>query len=737
MLYVKKFIIEIFYISVLYCGLSILPSYAITLEDWQEITSWGNRDEGNSAELLLVQWLLRYGQEHMLNVQRRDLSPLPGGMHSFAYNVDFYFPGENSAEFVFLIPQSHYDASLLLGLTLLDQLRQEIQIPYSMRVIFLSGEQRPSDLIAYAAERQSLYPLGTQQILRLGIVNIHSYLFYYQIEQPTNTYYIGTKQYMRSPLSIVNVVRDLADNLDWQISLSQSNVIPRDLNPRYAHPTDFYLGSEYSAISIVGTGEENLSPPDWLAWSRKQASGIIHQAKSVSEISDAYEINYLIIFNRIIREKTYLLVMLFISFIFLIIASVKRHQFRSQWRYLRQKGKAVWLLLPLVYISLFLSTFITYQVNTFNVNMDLVPAQALLLFGYKALWTLFLFALLGRLFEGLQLGSRKKFYTISALVLALIALFVFSIINVVYALAWVWFLTFYMLYVLIKQWHLRFIFTLLAPLAVIYFMQDYFLQNTRQDTEFFLFNATIGNFLLLLTFSPSLMLGMSLFRQRRVIRMHRFPPYSNFIFYIVMIFFTTFLLRYDRIDEKVQKQSVWLLAEEEIIGRRSLANLRVWSGRNLGDIRIVNHQTTDEIRLVSVPTMMVSTIPIKSLGRDFRIAISFEEVLSRTLTIIDLGGLDQAQYVDVMILSDRNFSGIDANFPFFAENARKIRLHLGKNPPENIQIRLISNDPLRIEARVTASYNMTDVWSVERNNSILKEAYGHLVKIRTRSVLEI
>ncbi|NIZ40790.1 hypothetical protein PVA45_04625 [Entomospira entomophila] len=719
-------------------GLSVLlPNYAITLDEWKEITSWGVRDEGNPAELQLVQWLMRYGQEHSLTVQRRDLSTLPGGMHSFAYNVDFYFSGEKSEEFVFLIPQSHYDASLLFGLTLLDFLRIERSLPYSVRVIFLTGEQRPSDLIAYASERQSLYPLGTRQILRLGIMNIHSYLFYYQVSQPTNTYDIGTRQYMRSPLSILNVVRDLADTLDWKISLSHSNVIPRDLNFRYAHPTDFYLDSEYSAISIVGVGDDVPLSDAWMNWASQEANGVISQMKRLPEISDAYEINYLIFFNNIIRERAYLIVILIVSSIFLVIASIKRHQFRSQWRYLRHKGKAVWLLLPLAYIALFLATFITYQMNIFNVNMDLLPLQALLLFGYKALWTLFLFALLGRLFEGLQLGSRKKFYTISALVLALIAFFIFSVVSIVYALGWIWFLAFYMLYVLIKQWHVRFVLTLLAPLAVIYFMQDYFLQNTRQDTEFFLFNATTGNLLLLLTFSPSLMLGMSLFQQRRVIRMHRFPPYSNFIFYAVMIVVMTVIIRYERIDEKGQQQSVWILAEEEVIGRRRLANLRVWSGKNLGDIRLMNRQTDDDIRLVAVPTMMVSEVPMKTLGKDFRVTVTFEELLSRTLTIININELNNAEYVDVVITSDRNFSGIDANFPFSVENSRQIRLHLGKNPPENIQIRVISNDPLRIEARVIASYNMIDDWILERNNSVLKEAYGHLIKSRSRSVLEI
>jgi hypothetical protein len=711
---------------------------AISPSQWQEIASFGLRDEGNLAERQLTAWLMNYAGKAGIEATRHELTSITGGMHSFGSNVDFYFKGQQAQELVFLIPQSHYDPSLIFGIALADILSQQ-SLQYSMRIIFLTGELSPHTLVASFSQRSSIYPIGSRQIIRQGLINPHSYLFYYQLEDATHHYHIGQGQYLRSPYAPLQVMQDLALSQGWPVQIQSSNVIRRSLDRQFAKPLDEYLDSGYAAITISNSKADiPLSAAQASVWANQLAMATWQHLDNLAYIDLEQEFNYVVMGAFILRERSYLLILMIYIFAMLSFATLKRHNLRSQWRFLLKKGKSILLLLPLLFLALFLSTFIGYGANMRHNQVGLAEYIPIRFVAYKVLWTLFLAALLGRLFEALNLGGRSRFYTIATLVLSSLALVIFSSISVIYALAWAWFLLIVTIYAVVKQWQIRFFAALMAPLLIVVFARDFFRQSSPDFTQLLLFNSVSGNLLLLIVFSPIFMLTMSLMQHRKMLYVQKFPPYLSFVIYLAGIVVLGYSLHVYQPYGSKRAEPIWLLINQggnSIRTRTSFA--RIWGVQRLGDITLVNSKTEARLSLVDVPTLLVDEIPITPSPHDFAMRVHYEEVFNRTVSVISLSDLHHVEYLDISVRSERNFGVVDANVPIIVDDQQNLRILLGKNPPPELVIRLISNDPQRLNVQATASYNILDEMHLERANSFLHAAFLHVKKERNRTVVEI
>ncbi|NIZ18809.1 acyltransferase [Entomospira culicis] len=714
-------------------------SYALEVEQWQSILNFGDRDEGNAAEQALVGWLMREAQRLGIDATRYDLVDFSRNVHSFGANVGYYFPGEREEEIVILIPQSHYDGSLLLGIALAQELAKHDSLRYTMRIFFLSGEESPHWLVASAKERALSYPIGTRNLLRLGIINNQSYLLYYQLKSPTNTYTIGAEQYLRSPYSVIAMMHQLYELFDRQIYLQQSNVVPRRFIRAYAHAVDEYLNQELATVLISGEDQDVVySLEEAVGWANRRAQEsreFYHQ--HLSEIESEWEINYVVFGKWILREKHYLTLLVFGLFLLLIAAAISRHQLRSQWVRFRRQGKSSLVLLPMTFIALFLASFITYYVNHQRGENAFWQYMPLMFVLYKVLWTLFLSALFGRVFEGVRRQGSSKFYTFSALIFGFVSLLLFAMINIIYALGWLWFLFMYTCYVMVKPLYLRLVFLFLAPVMIIFFASDFFNHAPPAIAQLFLFDSILGNIILLFIFAPIFMLIMSHFNHRKRLRLHRLPPYISFVIYIVAIIGLYGVLRYYHPYRQSEKEPLWLVASESGFGQRRQSTARIWSIQRLGDLKLINNTNQKELALVDIPNLVVDGIPIEPSGYDFTLNVEFEEILNRTASNITLGNLEQVEYLDLYIRSDRNFGVVSANVPMDIIDQQNVVIFLGKNPPSQIEIRLISNDPFRLQVRAVASYSLLDRVTLVRHNSYLAAAYAHITRERFRTVLEI
>lgn len=731
----------VFFIIYILTEINSLSLYGVNLKQWEEILSFGARDEGNQAEQQLTRWLIDYANMQNIDVNRYDLTSAGSNTHSFGSNISFYFPGNKEEEMVFLIPQSHYDASLIFGLALSGYLNHIENLNYSVRVIFLSAEEAPHGMIADALGRKFTYPIGTRHLIRLGLINSQSYLFYYRIKNPTYHFSAGINQYLRSPVSLLNLIRRMrAVQSEFSLEIPQSNVIIRKINRSYSYPVDEYLAEEYAAISIDGLiSEKKFTKDEIISWANSLAVITGEFIQYEVNIDIEKEFNYIILGNLIIREKLYLFLIILLFFIFLVIMTFWTKELRRQWFYLKSKSQFVWTLIPLVFMALFLSTFITYGLSLHRGEIEFWRYLPISFVIYKIIWTLFLSALLGHLFEGLHWGNYLKIHIVLGLTLGMLAFFIFSTLSIVYALPWLWFLFIFVLYVKIKQWYLRWALAVLAPLLIIIFAGDFFTQSSFEEIQFVLFNSIRGNAVLLLIFGPIFILLMSLFQYRRILYIDKMPSYLSLISYIsIIIVFTIFLWNYQPYDNN-HKKPLWLLFTKDG-GRISNDNTfyaRIWSVSKIGNIKITNKRNKDFISLSNVPSNVVDQIPTNIIDKDFNLDVQLEEIFNRTMTLITLSDLEEVLYVDVYVTGERNLGVVDSNVPLTIDDQQNIRILLGKNPPREIEIKLITNNPSGVQVQAKAIYSVLEDLTIENGNFNINQAYLSITNLKTHKELKI
>ncbi len=663
----------------------------------------GGREEGSTAEATLITLIERFSGELALIAERFSLHSF-NDIHSFSSIITVFFPSTlpassqtSRAEVVYLFPLESSLAQLMLAFNLMYELSVSPRT-VNARIVFLGAETAPLVFDEHSQMRADAYPIGSRSWLRRYSVASDSQLFYFNFASPTHRITIGSSGQSVSPRSGIRAAQQALRTGSATIRLKRGGFLSYTTTEL---SIDHYLEAGYQAVMIEGADELTTENLDMRQWAAHLAQQLTLLAKQPSLDADP-DRNFLIMGEWMMGEKSYLLFLGGIFAALLLVLTAKRRSYRVQRRFLRRNVKHFLYLVPWVFLSLFLSSFIAHDslIQRNNENLwQFIPFAFVL---YKIMLTLLVGTLLSRLLVHVVALHQPRFYTAAAVFFSLINVVVFSLFNILLVIPFLWFFCCVVAFSLSRTRRSRLLWGGVAPIPLLVLGKLWL--DPQQSVGFFnllLFNSFKGNIMLTFMFLPVFLMSTAIVYQRAFLRLyHKHFQSMEWLYGMLALVILGYILTYQPYGRD-RLQPIHVVARGQLPDGYGLAYIT--STQGLGDVILTINDNRQLLSLGQEPQKNNIFFP---LSTQFYLDGTMRIHRGRNMIELTIESDELPSYIDILLQTEERMGVVDANFPIrWIEEAGAtpvLRLFIGQNPPNPLAVR-ITTDPLkqlRVEAHV-------------------------------------
>jgi hypothetical protein len=253
---------------------------------------------------------------------------------------------------------------------------------------------------------------------------------------------------------------------------------------------------------------------------------------------------------------------------------------------------------------------------------------------------------------------------------------------------------------------------LLAFIPVLLYLSIFFKSTNNEVIEFLLFSNVLGNIILTLTSLPFILMFLSRYHHRRQYDYAHITGIKSFILpaSLAILSVTGFVvaLTYQPYGPySAQKQPLLVTIDESNEFR---SQVRFLSPEPIGTSTfMVNGQAfplVDAGRSVLIDTEPSITFNLSSKQRP---------LFNRTERLIQLTLNENATNINLTLISSNTLGIIDANYPTVNQDNNRIQIFVGRNPPNPLNLRLVSESTDAFQLVVNASFNNNQLSSTSDN----------------------
>jgi hypothetical protein len=687
--------------------LSVSPLQALTADETEILRQTASRDEGTANERRTIGLIKDIAGRLGLSVRQSYFTNLDH-FYSYSSNLEILIPGVTEDEIVYAVPLNNPNSSLLPALKLLERFAGGERPAIGARFVFLGAEK---------GDNASFYPIGSHNFLRSYAPLNNSVIFYFDLLTASYTFALADRGNQITPLWILQQAHNLLRGSGFKVILP-TNKLPaiRSRLLREEHAINTYLLNSYSAV-LLSTGRtpvaasEELPPEE--PWAEALAKSFYDYHRQLTALNSTQDIHYFIIdfgfFSFFISETVFIFIYLFTVFIILLVISAGQLRVQSQIRTFFRYSWEFILLYLIVFIFLFLAGLFIENLLLLKDNFDFWQYQPILFAFCKLTFAVFFISMHFRVIKSIGMANYPRLYASAAIIFCVLNLVLFTLWDITFAAPWLWLLFCTIVFTRIRQVTAAGFLIIVASVPLALYTFHFFAMPFYDIIDIFLFSHIFGNILISLTIFPVLLMGLSLYHSRRQKRKLYF--YSSFtsLYLFPVSALAAFLLIFlyqPYGAESREKQPITVMLDEEAgIGR---ATARFLSPAPIG---------------TAVFTIYNNTFPFQDIGRSvlvnlpvttqFELTATSQPLLNRTQTNINLRVSSNPVRLELLLIADQPLGVIDCNYPLSIDNPVEYPNHaviyVGKNPPNPLYLRIISERNINFQLRVTAFFEQAPI----------------------------
>ena len=650
------------------------------LSHYEFFTSLYPRLEGSQQERRAVEHIQSVLSRIKVGYASEDFRELDQG-HSFSSSIYVSLPGALSDELLIVAPLNHREKStygqdgsvnLALALAFIEVFHSR-SFPISIKVLFLGAEFGPGEF----------YPMGTTKFLDGYFPEYSTAVLYLDFIYPPERVTIRSgDRGIVSPYWLTEQCTRTMDEVGiFYLVRGNENQFYRLGTAENPAPLFPYLDNEYPAISFHSSqrpiGRTNL--PEW---SESFAGFLAGFASANSRgFIEEWDRHYLFFQARgisfLIGERTYIVVFISVLALLVLYPLVLPRRFSSYAASIFRNFWALPILLLLVYALLLIGTLLIEGLSELKGYPAYWETQPFIVFTLKISAAVFLFTLLSRYVKRIPFPRRGRFYTASALLLLFADILVLGLgdISLSYYVLWACIWAFF--FSLMPNKTMKAICFIISMAWFFKISYDIFSIPVVSVAEKLILERGNGNLLLSFILFPFLLMLI------RLDFMFRHPRKRTKRILLTVVFVVlgagcgglTAYIYLDRPFSASNPQPVTATEVHNLPGGPAQIDI-------ISPARMINLilKTEDDTHVID-KRRGIHTIPIAASPGITGASLTTSEFLDRTRYTLTLSSIELPSTVELEFTSPDEIVVYDASFPFSYVDSSKIRMYIGRNPP--------------------------------------------------------
>ncbi len=686
------------------------------------------RLEGSEGEDAAVAYITEVLEEHGIRYTQSDFDEFAGG-HSFSTSINATIKGRISDEVVFVVPLNHpehanpeEDGSVNIAIaTALASTLSGNTPPLSVRLLFLGAEHG----------RDAPYPMGTRQFLQTYRPEFNSVVIYSDFSAvPTRIAVRAGDKGTVSPYWLTESCSTSLDDasLGYLVRGNENQFYRLGVSNNPA-PLQPYLDQSIPALSFhtLGRISDAGEIADWAH--RFYEFFLAFLIDNENGFTREWDRHYLFFqvrsYSTIITEQPYLILVIVILSIMILYPLIAPDRFRKYVSALASRPWTLPALLALVFGLLLIGTLMVEAVFLIKGFPSVWESRPFLFFSLKLSTAIFLFLLLFRYFRRIPFPRRGRFYNAAALFILYCDILILGYFDISLSYYVVWACIFAFFFSLFRSRFLKTICFLASPIWFIKAMYDVFSLPEMNLAEQMLLSTFEGNLVFAFVLLPFLTMVIRLdfmFRHPKQRTRRILASLLHGVFGVVfgaLFAYLSFYSPYTRANpQPVEAKEIvdlsLMQARLEVVSPAPLPEMTVTHEGETSRVDVSSRNYTAETPLVP-DIVSVNSTTSRFLGRK-----------RLQYTISSKGNPSE---VSVQIQGPEEIVLYDASFPYSYETLERATIHIGRNPPNPLQVEFtlpegqagILDLRIRYENPPTELGISADTIEVDRNMVVLAQ----------------
>ena len=671
-------------------------------EIYRAVSQITPRLEGSPSEKELVNYIRTFFESQEIAYSISDFSSMSGG-HSYSVSLEVVIPGRSADELIVVAPLNRREdsanpqsGSLNIAIAL-EMARRYVNGKggLTLRILFLGAEFGDN----------GMYPIGSNSFLSTYFPEGEAAILYLDFDYPSDRIVIRAGD--RGDVTPHWLLRRCLSTLDsagltFLLRGNESQFFRLGFAENPA-PIRAFLSMGYPAISFHSS---RAQLPDnviatWVASFMEFTDSMLLYESNPKEWDRHYLFFQVRGFSIIIRERTYIIILLSITGFLVLYPAVFSRRFRSYVTSLVKNFWALPALLVLVYFLLLIGTLLVEGLSLLKDYPGYWSTKPALFFVLKLSTAVFLFSLISRYVKRITFPRRGRFYSAAALVILVSDLFILGIMDISLAYYVLWACVWAFLFSLAPGRTLKALCLIISPAWLIKVAYDMFTIPVMDIAEDMILNKAAGNLIVAFIMFPFLLMLI------RLDFMFRHPKRKTkrlllTVVYIVLGVSCGGLGTYLAILKPFSANDRQPIAVEEVqdlSGDNGIVELK--SVAALEGITVYTENGPERINSRSRSYWL----PIPLRPNLMNVETTVRRFLGRATYSFTISSQGVPSEVAVELASEEGIVIYDSSFPFSFSSPTTVDIHIGKYPP----------NPLIVE--ITLPGNLTGTVKVEAGHA--------------------
>lgn len=541
-------------------------------------------EENSSNEKAIMESIRERIETAGLNYHEETLDSLKD-CHSFSKNIYGDFNGTTENSIVLAFPIIGADNSPVNIMTALDAMEKICTRQHSLniRFAFLGAE--------YGEGND--YPIGSK-VFTQNLYSEKCILIYFDLSSISDTLIFQTGNNRNiTPCRLLRICTDAMDlsGLKYNLRSEQNMLYNIGMIPP-SSPLDTYMNAGIPSLIITSRpSDSTITPQEWGERFTNFISSLTEQADQY-DFSESPDLNYLTLRwngNYFILSGLYIL-LFFLAVSALIIFYIVFHARQAKF-YIKKIYESFYIIPCTIIIILIILSISTGLTKLFLnlIGLDKCwQGIAGSVFIFKILVALTLLIFFSPAFRHYKKFKLGNFYTGSAILTAIIDLFIFTIIDFSLSLHFIWGLFWIFIFTIFKRRRVKFLCFLLAGTFMFLTIHGIFFYPALNLCENLIFSSSMVNLLISVLTLPFLFMGIRIFfvLPPKLKLKHKVSKFTAFISVLILLCLTASYIYTYRPYDANHKQTVRIDEFYDLDEDRG--TLTASSSYRLGSIGIVS-----------------------------------------------------------------------------------------------------------------------------------------------------
>ncbi|MBT3272175.1 MAG: hypothetical protein HN368_03395, partial [Spirochaetales bacterium] len=433
-------------------------------------------------------------------------------------------------------------------------------------------------------------------------------------------------------------------------------------------------------------------------------TSFVRAMRAIEDVPTDWDRHYLLFqarsFTTILTERVYAIIFLVLTGMLILYPVVRPARFKSYVISIVKNFWALPMMLILVFGLLLVGTLLIEGISSLKRFPGYWTTKPALFFILKISTAVFLFSLMSRYLKRLPFPKRGRFYSAGVLLILVSDIFILGIIDISLAYYVLWATIWAFLFSLTPKRGLKVLCLVISPIWLLKAAFDIFTIPTLEIAELLILSRNTGNLIIAFILFPFLLMLVRLdfmFRHPRKRNKRILLTFTYAILGLGCVGLSTYLSVLTPFSPETP-QEIDVREIQDI--KKNTSYIKLTSPAALGNITVNTGNQSHEISS-SDQTYSID-IPLRKETLD--IEVNTSRFLGRVKYTLILNSAGTPSSIRLHMISDEEIIIYDSSFPFSFGKPGSAQIHIGRYPPNPLQIEITLPDAQRGVFEISAEY---------------------------------